>query len=61
MPVPYPPSLHQEITRAILCRLIYIIMSFRPFIDITMIVCKFLIELCHLEIKRHIFLSDIHC
>jgi len=28
-----------------LCRLIYIIMSFKPFHDIIMIVCKFLIGL----------------
>ena len=40
---------HQEITRVILCRLIYIIMSFKPFNDIIMIVCKFLIGLCCLR------------
>ena len=40
---------HQEITRVILCRLIYIIMSFKPFIDIIMIVCKFLSGLCCLR------------
>ena len=39
-------SSHQEITRVILCRLIYIVMSFKPFNDIIMIVCKFLIGLC---------------
>ena len=36
---------HQEITRVILCRLVYIIMSFKPFNDIIMIVYKFLIRL----------------
>jgi len=40
---------HQEITRVILCRLIYIIMSFKPFHDIIMIVCKLLIGLCCLR------------
>jgi len=40
---------HQEITRVILCHLIYIIMSFKPFNDIIMIVCKFLIGLCCLR------------
>ena len=40
---------HQEITRVILCRLIYIVMSFKPFNDIIMIVCKFLIGLCCLR------------
>ena len=38
-------SFHQKITRVILCRLIYIIMSFKPFNDIIMIVCRFLIGL----------------
>jgi hypothetical protein len=42
-------SRHQEITRVILCRLIYIVMSFKPFNDIIMIVCKFLIGLCCLR------------
>ena len=40
---------HQDITRVILCRLIYIIMSCKPFNDIIMIVCKFLIGLCCLR------------
>jgi len=40
---------HQEITRVILCRLIYIVMSFKPFNDIIMIACKFLIGLCCLR------------
>jgi len=40
---------HQEITRVILCRLICIIISFKPFNDIIMIVCKFLIGLCCLR------------
>jgi len=40
---------HQEITRVILCRLFYIVMSFKPFNDIIMIVCKFLIGLCCLR------------
>ena len=39
----------REITRVILCRLIYIVMSFKPFNDIIMIVCKFLIGLCCLR------------
>jgi len=38
-----------EIKRVILCRLIYIVMSFKPFNDIIMIVCKFLIGLCCLR------------
>jgi len=42
-------GMHQEITRVILCRLIYIVMSFKPFNDIIMIVCKFLIGLCCLR------------
>jgi len=40
---------HQEIKRVILCHLIYMIMSFKPFNDIIMIVCKFLIGLCCLR------------
>ena len=41
---------HQEITRVIsLCRLIYNVMSFKPFNDIIMIVCKFRIGLCCLR------------
>jgi len=44
-----PTTVHQEITRVILCHVIYIIMSFKPFDDIILIVCKFLIGLCCLR------------
>jgi len=43
---------HQEITRVILCRSIYSIMSFKPFHDIIMNVYKFLIGLCCLRRER---------
>jgi len=50
LPSTRPSCLYQEIACVISCRLIYIIMSFKPFNDIIIIlVCKFPIGLCRLR------------